>query len=450
MLTRRKFTLAGLSLAAGATLGPILDACGFASGGSGGTSSGSAAAKPTQVTSANLQLAWWGSADRAKRTQQVMDLFKAKHPGFTLAGQFTSFAGYWPKMDTQAAAGGLPDVMQMDMGYVDRYIQNKQLLSLDKYRSTLNLGDFDPGQLEQATVGGKLYGISLGGNIGATVYNQSAIERAGMSPPQEGISWESFATYLGNLAKKLPAGMYPADDPGASVGVFAPFEVWIRQRQQELWTSKGQLGFKSSDVQDWLQFWADLRRNKLIVPPDVATAAAQNGTPAASTIATGKSVFLLTWSNFIGQYQILMKDTVGMMRDPFGSKGQKIGDYVKDSMLFSIPASSQNAQAAAEFIDFFIHDADAAKVLGVERGVPASAKTRSVVAPTLAPSDAAQVTYFDNYAKHTRPKTVLDPPGAGDVQTALSMASQSIALSGVSVADATQKFMEAADRALTA
>lgn len=447
MLTRRRFTLGGLSVAAGVTLGSLLDACGFASG---GTSSGQSAGSPTEVTSANLQLGWWGGADRAKRTQQVMDLFKQAHSGWTLAGQSTSFNDYWNKMNTQAAAGALPDVMQMDMAYIGRYVRSRQLQPLDKFRDSFDLGDFDKNQLAQGTVGGKLYGISLGGNIGSTMYNKSAIQRAGMTPPADDISWEDFATYLGNLARKLPAGMYPIDDPGFAIGVTTPFEIWVRQRRPELWTKDGKPGFKSSDVQDWFQFWADMRRAKLTVPPEVAAAAAQNGTPAGSTIATGKSVFLVTWSNFIGQYQLLMKDEVGMMRDPTGGKGATTGDYVKASQLFSIPATSKSAAAAAQFISFFVHDAGAARVLGVERGVPGSAKTRSVIQPSLTAPDQAQVNYFDELSKRTRPKTVLDPAGTGDVQVAMTNAWQSIALSGVSVADATRKFMEDADRALSA
>jgi multiple sugar transport system substrate-binding protein len=448
MLTRREFTWGGLSLAAGVTVLPLLDACGFASG---GTSSSQATGKTSQITSANLQIGWWGGANRAQRTQQVMALFKQKHPGWTLAGQFTSFNDYWNKMNTQAAAGGLPDVMQMDMAYIGRYVHSKQLLNLNKYRDQpLKLGDFDNSQLTQGTIGGKLYGVSLGGNIGSTMYNKSAIQRAGISVPAEGITWEGFATYLSNLARKLPAGMYACDDPGGSIGVIAPFEVWIRQRRPELWTADGKLAFKSSDVQDWFQYWSDLRRAKLVVPGDVAAAEAQNGTPAGSTIATGKAVFLITWSNFIGQYQLLMKDEVGMMRDPAGARGSRVGDYVKASQLFSIPATSKSADAAAEFIASFIHDPGAANVLGVERGVPGSAKTRSVIQASLQSYDRAQVSYFDSDGRSTRPKTVLDPPGAGDVASALSRASQSIALSGVSVADATRKFMEDAQKALSA
>ena len=244
--------------------------------------------------------------------------------------------------------------------------------------------------------------------------------------------------------------MYPLDDPGFSIGVIAPFEIWIRQRRQELWTKDGKLAFKSSDAQDWFQYWADLRKAGLTVPPEVAAAAAQNGTPAASTLATGKSAFLITWSNFVGQYQILMKDEVGMMRDPAGAKGSLIGDYVKASQLFSVPSTSKSPAAAAQFIAFFIHDANAARVLGVERGVPGSAKTRSVIQPGLQAPDQAQITYFDDLSKRTRPKTVLDPPGTGDVATAMTNAWQSVALTGVSVADATRKFMEDAQRALSA
>src|SRR5436305_8144332 len=107
MLTRRGFTRAGLGLAAGAAgIGPLLDACGFAGS---ATPSGQSSGGTSRIANASLQMGWWGGADRAKRTQQVMDLFKQQHPDWTLAGQSTSFGDYWTKMNTQAAASGLPD-----------------------------------------------------------------------------------------------------------------------------------------------------------------------------------------------------------------------------------------------------------------------------------------------------------------------------------------------------
>ena len=447
MLTRREFNRVGAMAGLGAAAATLMDACGFAGGPSSGGSHASGA-KFKVPEQANLQLAWWGGADRANRTQEVVSLIKQQHPGWSIAGQFTSFTNYWPKMSTLAAAGSLPDVFQMDMAYIGQYAANHELLDLTKYKTDpLKLADFDKGQLSQGTVGGKLLGISLGGNIDAGNYNKTAIAQAGMAPPAEDITWEKFATYCSNLAKKLPAGMYAVDD---NSGSGAPFEVWIRQRRGELWTKNGKLKYKSNDVHDWFQWWADMRKAKLVLPPEQAAAEAANGTPAGSSIAGGKAVFLLTWSNFIGQYQILMKDDVAMMRDPQGGSGTEVGDYVKASQLFSVPKTTQQADAAVEFIAFFIHNSQSVIDLGVERGVDGSAASRSVLKPTLKPYDQAQVAFLNQYAKLTRPKTVLDPPGAGDIGVALTNAAQSISLSGVSVADATSKFMEAADKALSA
>jgi multiple sugar transport system substrate-binding protein len=136
----------------------------------------------------------------------------------------------------------------------------------------------------------------------------------------------------------------------------------------------------------------------------------------------------MTWSNFLGQYQILMKDSLGMMRLPTG--GSQVGDYVKVSMMFSISAKSDHPDDAATFIDYFIHNADAVKVLGLERGVPASASVRDALKPSLKPYDAGQVEFFDKFSGKTR-------------------AAQSIPLSKKSVSAAAEKFMEESEKAVT-
>jgi multiple sugar transport system substrate-binding protein len=180
----------------------------------------------------------------------------------------------------------------------------------------------------------------------------------------------------------------------------------------------------------------------------MAAAAAQDGTSQGTPIVRGQAAFTTTWSNFLGQYQILMKDSVGMMRNP--THGTVAGDYVKASQLWSLSGKTEHAEQTAAFIDFFLHDTDAVKILGVERGVPGSAATRAAIKPTLKPYDAAQIDFFDTYSAKTRAKTVLDPPGAGAVGEALTRAAQSIPLSKKSVADASSKFMQDAEKALSA
>ncbi|HEX3813120.1 MAG TPA: extracellular solute-binding protein [Mycobacteriales bacterium] len=419
----------------------MLDACSGVAGGSGGGGGGGGGGGKV-----SLQAAWWGGSDRAKRTQQVISLFEKKHKSWKISGQFSAWAGYWQKLDTQAAGGGLPDLLQMDMGYIGQYTHRDQILDMTKYgKGAIELSDFDKNQLAQGTVGGKLFGVSLGGNIAATLYNKTVLQKAGLQPPPEDVTWDQFASYCAKLAKKLPSGVYPSDDPSGSI---PPFESWIRQQNRDLWTSDGKLAFTADDVSKWFQYWADLRAAKLIIPGSMAAAAAQDGTSQGTPIVRGQAAFTTTWSNFLGQYQILMKDSVGMMRNPI--HGTVAGDYVKASQLWSLSGKTEHAEQTAAFIDFFLHDTDAVKILGVERGVPGSAATRAAIKPTLKPYDAAQIDFFDTYSAKTRAKTVLDPPGAGAVGEALTRAAQSIPLSKKSVADASSKFMQDAEKALSA
>ena len=425
MITRRAFLRNAAGVTGGVVALQALQACGGGAGGSGADA---------------LEVSWWGGSVRDKLTQQVLKLYGQKHPKESVTGQFASWSGYWQKMSTLAAGGSLPDVIQMDPSYIGEYTNRGQITDLTKYKSNLKLADFDRGQLGTGVVGGKLTGISLGGNIVTMLYNASALQKAGMSSPPDTTDWDGYATYLSKLKKRLPSGMYPADD---SSGFGDGLQVWARQHG-EMFTPDGKLAVTKAVVHDWLQYWSDLRKAKLIVPGPITAAATQIGTPDAEPIAKGQCAFTQSYSNFLGQYQVLMKDRIGLARLP---KGQRVGDYVQASMYFSVSANASNPSEAADFIKFCIHDPAAAKTLGVDRGVPASAATRKELRPTLKPYDAAQIDFVDKVGPLTRAKQV-DPPSVGEVFDALTRVSQSVALGQATVESATTTFMQQSEKAL--
>lgn len=441
MLTRREFTAAGLGLVASPSLLALLDACG------GGSSAPAARQTGPEASGGKLQIAWWGGSDRAKRTQQVLDLFTKKYSKWSFDSSFTGFNAYWDKINTQAAGGALPDIIQMDMRYIGQFTQRNQLLDLTKYADAeLNLGDFDKGQREQATINGKLYGVSLGGNIQSLLYNQSAIQQAGMQPPTGKESWEEFGSYCKQLQAKLPAGMAALDDCSWDI---TPFEVFVRQRtKKELYTSDGRAVFTNGDAVAWFNMWQDYRGAGFITPGTVAAAENQQDTPDNSTIVLGKAAMRLQWSNFVGQYQVLMKNAnIGLAPHPGGAN---IGTYIKVSQAFSLSAKTQYPQAAAAFIGFFVTNPDAVTVLGLDRGVPASAKARATLAPNMTPADKVQLDFVNAQVKNNRAKTVLDPTGAGEVQKSIARNALSIPLTRVSPSAAAEKFMSEVTKALTA
>lgn len=418
MISRRRFISRGATAALGVAALPLLDACAGGGGGNG----------------TNIALAWWGGSDRVKRTDKVEKLYTSPHPNVKISSQFSAWTSYWEKLNTEAAGGSLPDIIQMSVSYISDYTQRNQLLDLSQYKGVLNLGDFDKQQLAQGMINGKLTGISLGANIPAMCYNASAIAATGVPAPADDVTWDAYPGYLSKLAKKLPHGMYPLDDAS---GFDGGFTVWARQRMDDIFTDDGKIAFTENDLNEWFGYWDDLRKSNLLVPGKIEAAYAQIGTPDAEPLVKKQAAITPTWSNFVSQYQILMKDNVALERFPQG--GSKAGDYVQASQMFSVSSKSKSPKADVDFISYFIHNAQATKVLGVERGVPAPAATRTSIKPSLKPYDAAQINFYDKIGPLTRARPKPLPSYSGELFDALTRASQAIALGNDSVSGGSSK-----------
>src|SRR5437867_3266359 len=101
----------------------------------------------------------------------------------------------------------------MDMRYIGQFASKQLIADLSKFADKeLDLGDFDKGLLEQARISGGLYGVPLGGIVEANVYDQTAIQQAGMNLPTGAETWTDYAAYREKLGKLLPKGTWASDD----------------------------------------------------------------------------------------------------------------------------------------------------------------------------------------------------------------------------------------------
>lgn len=442
MVTRRELLKGGVALASAAAGASLLAACGSA-----GTAGSSTAAIPK---TADIQVAWWGSALRDQLTEQVIKDFEQKHSGWTATGTFIAgTTSFFNEMNVKAAANNLPDVIQLGGSYVPQYADEHQLLNLNSYKNgkPFDLTGFDQGQLNQGTVNGKLYAVTLGGNMPAILYNQTLIEQAGMSPPSDKMTWDEFATYCKQLQSKLPSGVYALDDNSGTGG--PGMEVWIRQRQDLVYTASGQLAYGTSVVESWLNWWKALRDAKAVVPGTVEAAAIQNGANQGTPLALGKAVFYFIWSNYITQFPPLLPGkTLAMI--PYPKGGKQAGDFLQASQFFGVSAHSKYPYVAASFINFCVNDKNALQTLGVERGVPAAARTQKIVesAPDVTSYEKQEIAFLLKYGPGTRPLPRLDPPNAGALTMLSQNMAQSVALGTASVPSAAQTYITAAKKAL--
>jgi multiple sugar transport system substrate-binding protein len=385
-----------------------------------------------------LRMFWWGAKDRAERTEKANRLFEQKHPGTTIVGETLGWSDYWPRVATQVAGRNAADVLQMDYRYIFEYARRGALLPLDEFvQKQLNLGDFSAGAVDSGKVDGKIYGVSLGLNSVAFVYDRQFIETLGLKEP----SWDMTWAQIGDLAAEITKAAKRAGFSGIQDGARSEpaLEVWLRQRGKPLYTDDGKAGFDEHDIADWFALWDDLRKRGGAAAPDVQ--ALDTGEIDTSLLTQGRAAMVFANSNQLVGFQAAVKSKLAMTMYPSGGAGSKPGQYLKPAMLWSVAASSKQPKAAVEVVDFYMNDKDADLVLGVERGVPASAVMRQAVEPTLDELGKAQTQYVSFIGDKVGAIPPPPPSGAGEVQVLLRRVNEQVGFGKLSAAEGAKQFV---------
>ena len=382
----------------------------FLMGSSALVAAGAAGVMPAWAQDANLRLIFWGGQARADRTYGVTDLYDQAN----IEGEFLAWNDYWPKLATQTAGGNAPDIIQMDYRYIVEYAQRNAIAPMDDYvGSVLQLDDFDQDQLDGGKVDGKLYGISLGANSVATLINTAAFEEAGVEAPTNDWTYDDIMTKgEAFAAANVRNGMKMMTD---SSGTEPMLDNWLRQKGLALYTADGKLGFGAEEMTEWFSMWNKFREAGVIVAPD--DQALDTGPLETTMLVTGNAALMPSNSNQLVGYQALVQDKLDMIGYPRLAPGVGGGHYRKPSMFFSV--GNNNPEAAAAFVNFFVNDVEAGKILGVERGVPCAAHVREAVAPTLDEANQIALNFVANLGDLLGPLPPPPPAAAGEIDISL-------------------------------
>ena len=393
---------------------------------------------PSWAQSSSLRLIFWGGQARADRTYGVTDLFAKEHPDVSIDGEFLGWADYWPKLATQTAGGNAPDIMQMDYRYIGEYARRGTLAPLDSYvGSGLDISQIDEDQLRNGTIDGKLTGISLGVAAGATVFDTKALADAGIELDPMGWTYEDLKT-KGAAFKEATGGAMTLAPDGSGIELL--LENWLRQQGKALYTPEGAPAFEAADITAWFELWADLRAAGAIVAPEEQ--AMDTGQLETAPLVRGKTAMNFTTSNQLVAYQTLVPNPLGIAIFPATKTGSTGGHYRNSSQYFSISSRSTNADSAIAFLNFFVNSPEAVAILGVERGVPASAAMREAVTPLLDERSRLAVQYISDLGAIAGDVPPTPPASAGEVEVALKTKSQEVAFGAQSPAEAGPAFYD--------
>jgi multiple sugar transport system substrate-binding protein len=388
VIDRRHFLT---TVAIGTASAAALAACG-----NGSSSSGQTGSAENPVT---INYTWWGNDDRAERTRKAIALFESKNKDIKVNGNFTDFAGYWQKRATEAAGGGLPDVMQWDLSYLRDYGQRNQLLDLGTVK--IDTSAFEKSLLPSGQIKGKTYGIPTSTNAFAVYYDPAKLASLGIAEPTGKWTWSEFQAFLKEVGDKGNGTLYGSTD---FTGVWWQFNIWLRQKNIQAFNSDGKLGFSKDDLKTWWNLNSKLRGTQAIVPEDRVTQLKPKS-PFGSNVSAAE----VTWDNFMAGY-LGDSGAKELKLVPVPSDDpNNLGLFLKPSMLMVASAKTKFKDAAARFIDFMVNDPEVGQIFKTSRGVPASKTQRD--GTTFDGADKLVVDYEKSIEQYL--KDAPEPPIVG-------------------------------------
>ena len=329
----------------------------------GGTPEGGATYDPDEKVT--LDLAFWGNDVRADLYNQAIDAFNEEYPNITVNATFLGFPEFWEKRQTEAAGGGLPDVMQFDYSYLRQYSENGLLLDLEPYLgSVIETDPLPENILSIGVVDDTTYGIATSTNAWGLFTNPALLETAGVEEFAGG-DWADYSDWVAEVTDASGGAFWGGSDFS---GRIQNLELQLRSEGKNLFDEDGTPGFDEERLKEFWESGADIR-DGAGVPQQVV----EELTPLGA-FDSAKTASELTWDNFGAGYLANLGESyteLGLVAPPVTEEGAK-DLYLKPSMLHTISAKTEHPEAAATLVNFLVNSPESGEIFGTNRGLPAS------------------------------------------------------------------------------
>ncbi|GLZ29494.1 sugar ABC transporter substrate-binding protein [Lentzea sp. NBRC 105346] len=393
---------------------------------------------------AEIKFVWWGNDDRAKLTNEAVQLFQERNKDIKVTTSFQNFQTYFEKLSTEIAGGNAPDVIQMDYRYLNEYAGRNVLLDLTPYvGKQLRTADWNQGFVGSGKLNDKQVALPLAQNATTIVYDPKLFADAGVAEPKIGWSWADYKDAAGKIQAKSDNKIAGSTDFGGTEDVF---ETWLRQHGKKLYEDNGKLGYTKADLKAFWQLSKDFRDAKATTSAELVTTlnAGAEQTPLGKKLSASEH----SYDSLFGGYDKVRPGELKLGPYPSDSK-DKLGSYRKPSQLISVSSRTKNKDAAVKLVDFLLNDPDAGKILGANRGLPANLKIRDQVAQNLTGVNKAIFEYEKSVDASLGDAPPAPPKGDGAIYKLMQRKHEEVVFGKTSLDQAVEDFFSEAERVLS-
>lgn len=342
-----------------------------------GCSSKNSSSSSSSSKTVTIRFSWWGDDARNAATKKMVAAFEKSHPKIKVKTEIIPIASLDQKIGTQMAGGTEPDVMQGLYSYLPSFsAKGDGYYDLEKLKNEIDLSQYTKAQLDQGRSNGVLNGIAHGANTMELLLNWSAFEKAGITKVPK--TWDDYIAD----AKKFPAGSHPIVVPDATFMVI----TYLQQLTGKApYTVKNKLNYTKTEIKKGLSWYDGLVKKGVFVSrKDYLNAVGSHALPVASTSKwiNGEWAGDYEWSGGLTANEAALagkKQKLIVAPIPEIKGAKTTGAVTKPTFIFVISKHTKHAKQAGIFLNYFLNNKKAQKILGVTRGVPNS----KVAAETL-------------------------------------------------------------------
>ncbi len=194
-----------------------------------GSNSVNAAPTIASATGEKITLTYWSWL---KDLQSVADIWNAANPNVQVKTVWIPGGnqGGYPKLYSALAAGGGPDLAQVEFGVVPSFMMVNGLVDLSRYGADDFAPRYDKNLWSQVSFTGGVYGIPQDSGPMGTYYQPAILDKVGAGAP---ATWDEWAATAAELRK---VDTYMDCFPLADAGVFTAFAAqagaaWFRAEE---------------------------------------------------------------------------------------------------------------------------------------------------------------------------------------------------------------------------
>ncbi|MEF3244476.1 MAG: maltose ABC transporter substrate-binding protein [Caldisericaceae bacterium] len=306
----------------------------------------------------------WSGAELDVLNEAITE-YQNQHPEITINQLQVPFDQLQNKYQTEAAAGGGPDILVGPADWIGNFAKANLIASLDSYFDAAFLADYVPGAIEQVKFNGSMMAFPESTECVALIYNKSLVQNL----PKD---TNELVTLVDSITQGDTYGFVYNSGFYFTAGYFFASGMKLFDSNNNAIVNQGDGGVKT------LTFLKNLASDpKFIVANDYGK--------ADSLFKEGKAAMIINGPWAVGDYVKALGDKVGVAPMPvFAETGNPFAPFVNTKDFF-VNANINDTQkkAAADFIKFMVSKDVEQKFFEKAKHIPSNVKVDTSSDPII-------------------------------------------------------------------